>query len=354
MTSRMLAEIEEQPEALRRCLAESAAEIGRAVDVLRATSPRLIVIAARGSSAFAGSYGRALIETTLGVPVTRAAPGVETVYGRQPAWPDAVMIAISQSGQGPDLTQVVAGATDAGMRTLAIVNDPGSPMARAAEIVIPMRVGPEAIPATKSYLAELAVLAAIAGGWSGDEELTRGLARAPEAVSTAIAAAKAWLDDGAGAALCEALSQAHGGIVISRGYDLATAKEIALKLTETSGLHTTGVSAADFLHGHVVLATPETPLLAFRPDGPAGLSVDRALEGAVRYGARQWVVGGREAAAAGTSATVGKLLLDNDLPERLSPLTFAIPGQLLAERVARLRGRDPDHPEGLTKVIQTT
>ena len=348
----MLSDIGQQPEVLERSLREGAPEIAAAGELIRRSAPELIVIAARGSSAYAGTYARSLIESTLGIPVVRAAPVVETTYRRTVDWKHAVLIAISQSGGGPDVQAVVAGAAAAGIPTIAITNDTSSGLAQAADLVVPCRAGPEAITATKSYVAEVALLAALVASWTGDAALAEGLGRTPSAVAAAIADGTAWLDHGSGADLVDALAAAHGALVVSRGSNLATAREVALKLTETSGFFASGVSAADFLHGFVVLATDGVPLLAFRPDGPAGPSVDRALERARSYGARQWVVGGHEMAAR-PGGPAGDLALAFDLPEVLSPLPFVVPGQLLAERVAGRRGRDPDRPVGLVKVIQT-
>lgn len=348
MGSRMLAEIDEQPAVLERCLREGVGDIEAAVALIRQASPELVVIAARGSSAYAGMYLRSLAESILGIPVIHAAPAARTVYGRAVNWHRAVLIAISQAGQGPDILDVVLDAAEAGIPTIAITNDPDSSMAAATDIVVPCRAGPEAITATKSYLAEVALSAAIIAGWAGVDEMRLGLERAPAAVADAIHAAKAWLEEGLGAELANALRDGDRALVLSRGHNLATAREVALKITETGGTFAEGLSAADFLHGYVVLATPGVPLLALRPDGPAGPSVDRALKGALPYGAPQWMVGGREVADRSDA-----LALIDDLPDSLSPLTFAIPGQLLAERAARLRGRDPDRPEGLIKVIRT-
>jgi glucosamine--fructose-6-phosphate aminotransferase (isomerizing) len=348
-TSRgMRAEIAEQPAVLERCLRDSAPQVAEAVALIRAARPELIVIAARGSSAYAGMYLRSLAAAHLGVPVIGGAPSVHTVYGRSMTWPHAVLVAISQSGQGPDVLSVVQDAVGAGIPSIAICNDPASPLARATDVVIPCRAGPEAITATKSYLAEVALCAAVVAGWSGSAVLRSGLDRAPAAVAATVSAAASWLDAGAGAGLVDALSTADRALVVSRGHDLATAFEVALKIAETGGLLASGMSAADFLHGFVVLATPGTPFLAIRPDGAAGPSVDRAREGAARHGASQWLIGGPEVAGIGGALSVG-----SDLPTDLSPLVFPVPGQLAAEAAARRRGRDPDRPDGLVKVIRT-
>jgi glutamine---fructose-6-phosphate transaminase (isomerizing) len=294
--SRMLDEIHQQPAVLERALSDGAGQIEQAVELIRRAGTELVVIAARGSSAYAGSYFRSLAETILGVPVLRAAPVVRTNYNRSVAWRRAVMLAISQSGQGPDTLAVVEEAVDAGIPVIAIVNDEASPLAAAADLVLPCRAGPEAITATKSYTAELALLAALVAGWARDEELRRGLERVPSAVAAAMEAGEKWLESGTGSELIGALADCDRAMVISRGHNLGNAREVALKITETGRVFTAGLSAADFLHGQVVLARPEVPLIALRPDGPIGASVDHALDGARPYGARQWLIGGHEVA----------------------------------------------------------
>ncbi len=145
-----------------------------------------------------------------------------------------------------------------------------------------------------------------------------------------------------------ALAGTDRALVVSRGHNLATARETALKIAETGGILADGLSAADFLHGYVALATGDVPLLAIRPDGPAGDSVDLALEGASLQGGSGWLVGGSE-----VRDRPGALCLGGNVPEELTPLTFVVPGQLVAEAAARARGRDPDRPPGLVKVIRT-
>ena len=137
-------------------------------------------------------------------------------------------------------------------------------------------------------------------------------------------------------------------LVASRGFDLATALEIALKLKETSRIFAEGYSTADLEHGPVALAGPAIPTLILRPDGRMGAAIDPAIRRVEASRSRPWLIGGRELKTAGR--TLG---LAFDLPEALSPLAFILPGQLLAEAVARSAGFDPDSPAGLTKVTRT-
>src|SRR6185503_11486118 len=207
----METEIRSQPAMLAR-LAEDAAplvrELGRAVVRRR---PRFAVLAARGSSDHAAIYGKYLLETQAGLVASLAAPSVYSVYGRSPDVRDALTVGISQSGQSPDIVSAIDGARRAGALALAITNDESSPLARAADLVLPLGVGPErSVAATKTFTAELLAL------WL----------RVAEQAAQALADAEQAL---AGFTLGGAASPV---VVAGRGYSFPIALEIALKLRE--------------------------------------------------------------------------------------------------------------------------
>jgi glucosamine--fructose-6-phosphate aminotransferase (isomerizing) len=347
MTSRMLAEIAEGPNVVQTLLADADDAIGAVKSAVNLRPPRMVVMIGRGSSAFAGLYGRYLVETLLGLPVVAASPAVSSVYGRTVPYDGALVIALSQGGRSPDILAATQQARRSAALTVAIVNDTGSPLAALADLVIPIGAGPEGVTATKSYVAELAALAAVIVGWAGRDDLVAALAGAPVALAATIDVASTWLDMHPG--LTAAMARADRAQVVSRGLSLATALEVAVKLTETTGLLVQGYSASDFRHGYAVAAGPDVPLLGFRPDGPAGPSVDEALADGAARGAVAWVVGGPS-----VRGRPRALALDHGLPPEIAPLVEVAPGQLLAERVARARGMDPDRPPGLQKVILTT
>ena len=150
----------------------------------------------------------------------------------------------------------------------------------------------------------------------------------------------------------DAFAGSERSIILSRGYDFATALETALKLKETGRLFAEGYSSADFSHGPVVLTRPGVPVLAIRPDGIAGPAVDEAIVAVRRAGGEPWLVGGRHSTGPIDERFI-RLPLPGDLPDSLAPLATILPGQLLAEVVARRRGYDPDSPPGLRKVTLT-
>lgn len=343
----MRREIEETPEVVARLLDEGRAEVAAAVAAIRAADPAWAMLVARGTSDNAAIHLRYLIETELGIPCGLAAPSVTTIYGASLRWRGGLVIAVSQSGRSPDLVAVVEAARTGGAITVAIANDTASPLVAAAEHLIDCRAGRErAVAATKSYVAQLAAGAALVGGLATDGRLAAALGRVPETLRRSLATAVEAIHDDA--PIVAEFAASERSIVVSRGYDHATALEVALKLKETGRLFAEGYSAADLSHGPIVLSGPEIPILAIRPEGRMGPEVDMAIAAAARSGARPWVVGGGEAAAGSRT-----IRLPLDVPDGLAALAFVLPGQLLAEAVARRRGYDPDRPPGLRKVTLT-
>jgi glucosamine--fructose-6-phosphate aminotransferase (isomerizing) len=348
----MAREIAEIPAVVERTLRDGAADLDDVARAIARRAPRFVLIAARGTSDHAAIYARYLIETTLGIPAGLAAASITTIYHAPLRWDDILLVAVSQSGAGPDVAAVVEAARAAGAPTLAITNEPSSALAVAAELVLPLHAGEErAVAATKTYVASLAVVAGLvarlAAPLAGGAPWAPAMAGLPEELARTLEDAGAWVR-GPGAQCVAELAAADEALVVSRGHNFATALEVALKLKETGRIFADGYSTADLLHGPVAVAGPGLPTLAFRPDGPAGVAVDETLAVARRSGTLPWTVGGREVAGRHHA-----LVIAAGLPEPLTPLAFVLPGFLLAEATARARGRNPDAPAGLTKVTRT-
>ena len=344
----MRREIGQIPGAVDRVLASSTGEMRGVADAIRRARPRWIMIAGRGTSDHAAVYAQYLFETHLGIPTGLVKPSVTTVYGAQLAWGDGLVLAISQSGRSPDVVAVIAAARAAGALTVAITNEPRSPLAAAAAWNLRCHAGHElAVPATKTYVAELAVVAALVAALHPTRELVDGLAALPDAIRSALTRTRTWLDGPGGVAVAE-FAKADRALLVSRGFNLATALELALKLKETCGLFAEAYSTADFAHGPLVLARAGVPTLAIRPDGAMGAAVDDTLMGVAARGGSATIIGGAEA-----STVPGALALPSDLPESLTPMLFVVPGQMLVEATALRRGLSPDAPVGLGKVTLT-
>lgn len=335
-------EIREQPDAVRAALRST----GAAVDALAARlreRGRLeqVVIAARGTSDNAARYAQYLIGARLGIPVALAAPSLASQYGAPVVSPGAraLVVAISQSGRSPDVVSVVESAHAAGVPTAAITNDPASPLAAAADVVLDLAVGVErSVAATKTYTASLAVVARLAAALSGDDAGPARLADIPERIAQVTDAAMARVP------ALDAHHDATHLVVVGRGYHYATALEIALKVRELTGIVGEGFSPPDLLHGPIAAVAPGTPAVLVAPSGAVRDSVLEAGAALARRGA---------ATIREDDSPTADLPLPAGVPEPLSPLVAVVPGQVLALRWAQLRGAPVDAPPGLTKVTET-
>src|SRR5262249_20337394 len=262
----MLREAREAPLAVARSLAANAEACRALSRRLSAAPPPFAVTCARGSSGNAATFAKYLFELRLGLVTASMGPSVRSVYAAAPRLGGALFLAISQSGKSPDLVQLTAAARAGGAVTVALVNDPSSPLAAGCEIVLPLEAGLErSVAATKSFIAALAVILLLYGHWRGDTDLLGALHRLPADLDAA-----ARVDWNAALPI---LADAQSLYVVGRGPGLAVAQEAALKLKESAGLHAEALSAAELMHGPLALASAAFPVLVFtQPDeAEAGL-----------------------------------------------------------------------------------
>jgi len=345
----MAADIAEQPAGYARLLepAHAKAIAGVAAAIAR-RRPRHVVFTARGTSDHAALYAAYLTEIRLGIPAGLASPSVMTVFGARPDYSDALVVGVSQSGGSPDLAEVLRVARASGALTVAVTNDPSSPLAEAAELCVDVAAGPErAVAATKTYTAELlALLLLIEGVRTGTgqlpaEELAT-LAALPELAERALA-------DSTPVELAPRYRFADRMVTTGRGYAYPTAREAALKLMETSYLPALAFSGADLLHGPLAMADPDVPVLAVVGTGPGGEAMREVLVRLGERGADLLLLG---PSGAGPDVTGCRLSVP-EVDERYAPLLDILPLQRLALALAKLRGQDPDAPRGLRKVTAT-
>lgn len=344
MTTDMLREISEQPEALARTLDELLPLGPQLADLLHGR--RHVLFAARGTSDNAAVYGRYLVEVHTGRGASLAAPSLATHYAVQRDLSDTVVVSLSQSGATEEIVAVQSWARRAGAVTVAITNDSASPLARDAHIALVTQAGPElAVPATKTYTAQLLAVSVLvdalrpAGPTFGEE-----LARVPAEVGRLIAS-RHGVDDAVAL-----LGRSPHLLVSGRGVVYGTALELALKLEETCLEPVRGLSYADLRHGPIAVVQPGTSVLLV--SAKTGPMVEPMLELASDLrsrGASVVAIGGD-----GRLAATATVHLDGpELSEALTPLGLIVPGQLLVEGLARARGLNPDAPRGLSKVTQT-
>jgi glucosamine--fructose-6-phosphate aminotransferase (isomerizing) len=338
----MLQEAEEVPGAVERLLRENEAEVRSLAAFLRRRPPALVLTVARGSSDHAALFAKYLLETRLLWPVLSLAPSVLTLYGARPKVPPpSLLLAFSQSGESPDVVEAVRAYRGAGVLTVALVNREESPLAQAAEVVLPLHAGEErAVAATKSFLAMLAATAHLVAHLLEEPHLRETLPALPEALARA--------REGEGS--LEYLVEAENLFVLGRGLVYPVALEAALKLKEVAGLHAEGLSAAEFLHGPRALLEPGFPVLALvQKDGALEATLS-TLEALKATGAHLLVLSPEPEVLALADTP---LRLPVALGPELTPLLLAQAFYPMAEALARARGLDPDRPRHLTKVTRT-
>jgi glutamine---fructose-6-phosphate transaminase (isomerizing) len=343
----MAADIAEQPGGFARLLdGEHAAAIAAVAAEVARRRPRNVVFVGRGTSDHAALYGAYLVEIRLGLPVASASPSAITLYGARPDFSDTLVIGVSQSGGSPDLTGVLRAARETGGLTLAVTNNPESPLAQAAELSVDVAAGHErAVAATKTYTAELlALLLLVEGIRAGDGRLPAderaALDKLPQLAEDALRDSTA--DD-----LARRYRFASRMVTTGRGYAYPTARETALKLMETSYLPALAFSGADLLHGPLAMTDPDVPVLAVVGDGPGGASMRDVV---IRLGERRADV--VTIGASDIPGAAGRLSAPG-VDERYGPLLDILPLQKLALALALARGEDPDAPRGLKKVTTT-
>jgi glucosamine--fructose-6-phosphate aminotransferase (isomerizing) len=334
----MSAEVAEIPAVAARFLAESRDRVAGAAAAMRAADPRLLVTVARGSSDHAATYLKYAVELAAGVPVASVGPSVASIYGRRLRLDGAVCLGISQSGQSPDIVEMMRSAGEGGALTVAVTNFAHSPMAAACDHTLPLQAGPErSVAATKTFVASVLASLALVAEWREDAELRAAVAALPGQFERALECD--W------SALSNRLVRASSAFVLGRGPGFAIANEMALKFKETCAIHAESYSAAEVLHGPAAIVQAHFPVLALAVPDAALPQVVVTAERLAGQGADVFLTAeARGATALPSVAGVHPLT---------APLVLVVAFYRFIEALARRRGFNPDTPPHLRKVTET-
>jgi glucosamine--fructose-6-phosphate aminotransferase (isomerizing) len=349
-------EIHDQPEGCQRTIAAY-------VDALNGVSAvpgdvdwqalQRIQIVACGTSYIAGVIGKYLIEKYADLPVDVEIAS-EFRYREPAIRPDALVIAMSQSGETADTLAALRYCQAKGMRSAAVVNATESTMAREVDVVWPIHCGPEiGVASTKAFTAQVSVLTAIAvaaararGRIDAAEEarLVRALLEAPRLIAESIQ-----LEDAVRVVAAE-IAKARDVLYLGRGTMSALALEGALKLKEISYIHAEGYAAGELKHGPIALVDEKTPIIILAPfDSYYEKSASNMSEVMARGGQVVFITDPQGAAQAPAGARVVMTAPSSD--PLIAPLVMSAPIQLLAYHVAVLKGADVDQPRNLAKSV---
>lgn len=338
----MLQEITEQPVVLERTIQAERGKLKKLGAFLKNRDIDLIVLVARGSSDNASLFGRYLLEITTGIPVSLSAPSVFTLYKANLNLKRAVVIGVSQSGEGVDINRVLESAKKSGAFTIGITNEVESSMAKIADETLLIHAGREkSVAATKTYTGQMLhfyMLAAVLGKQIIDFE------KIPH-FSAQVLQLRSEVQE-----LVERYVFMENCVVVGRGLNYGNSYELALKLMETCYVVAERFSSADFFHGPLAIVERRFPVILFAPKGVTVSSNIDLLKRLHELNADCLAITNDKKIANLSSRC---LKLPEEIDEFLSPIPFIIPAQLFAALLAKAKGLDADAPRSLSKVTKT-
>lgn len=334
----MRKEINEIPSVFEKLLGASE-QFHRVGALLRSKEIDSVLILARGTSDNAAHFLKYLIETQLGLPVGLTSPSSVTIYKTELRFKNVLVVAISQSGQSPDLVAYAKAALAAGATLISLTNDAHSPLAQAADLHIDLDAGPElAVAASKSYAAQLLVSYLLVRAWQ----------EKPADADDLVASAQALLshDISAAVSACDIDNEI---VILGRGFSYPNAREAALKIQETNKVSVQGLSTADYLHGPISALTEKTQVVLLSPNKIPDASMNEALTRIRAASARIfWIGAGGQSQA--DEIRLGGSTAHNEI---LASIADAIVLQRFSLELCLKNGLDPDSPAGLSKVTLT-
>ncbi len=337
--SLMAREVREIPQAVARLLDLGRPAIRAAADAARALDPAFIATVARGSSDHACTYLKYVSELVMGLPVASIGPSVASIYGARLRLAGGLCLTVSQSGKSPDIVELARAAGRGGALTVAVTNDPQSPLAQVSARTLALHAGPErSVAATKTFVTSAVACLALIAEWRGDAALLDAIALLPDALAKA--AVIDWAE------LRDSLTDVDSLFTLGRGPAWAMSNEAALKFKETCLIHAESYSSAEVLHGPVSIVGAGFPVIAFAADDAAEASVTETADALAGKGARVFVTSDRARAATRLPVVrTGHPLTD--------PLALIVTFYAMVEQLAVARGIDPDRPRHLNKVTET-
>ncbi|MBN9888683.1 SIS domain-containing protein [Pelagibaca abyssi] len=335
----MRQEIEEIPRAVARLLERGGPQIAAAAAALRAADPGMIVTVARGSSDHVCTGFKYAAEIMTGRPVASLGPSLASIYGAALKLEGAVCLGVSQSGRSPDIVAMSDAARKGGAFSLALTNDPASPLAGLSDHVIDIHAGPElSVAATKTYVTSAVAALWLLAEWQRDAGLLAALKDLPAQLEKA--GHLTWPE------LRAALAERTSLFTLGRGLTFATSNEAALKFKETCQLHAESYSAAEVLHGPVSIVDEGFPVLCFAGADAAEDSLAQAADDLTTKGARVFATTSKVAKA----TVLEHVATGHPMTE---PLSLLVSFYAMVEAFATSRGGNPDAPRNLRKVTET-
>jgi len=342
----LYSEIIEQPGRIKSLLASQKKLVTQIAAAIQKRGVQYVFLAARGTSDNAGRYANYLLGAMNGLPLALATPSLFTYYRRPPKLKNALVIGVSQSGKSPDIVSVLEEGKRQGCLTLAITNEPESPLASVSDFVLDIQAGPEkAVAATKTYTTELMTVAMLSAALSGGHKNWEDLGKVAGWMKDSLKQDKFIAEAG------QRYRYINQTVVLGRGFNYATAFEWALKLKELTYIIAEPYSSADFQHGPIAMVDTGFPVMAVAPRGKVFDSMLQMLRQLRNDFAAELVVISNEKRA--LSLAQMPIAIPADVPEWLSPLVSILPAQLFAYHLTAAKGYNTEQPRSIRKVTET-
>jgi glucosamine--fructose-6-phosphate aminotransferase (isomerizing) len=336
----MRSEIAQTPEVFQN-LSNKISDYQSLINQLNLSRIQSVILVARGTSDNAALFLKYLIETKVGIPCGLASPSVVTIYKSKLKLTNSLVIAVSQSGQSPDIISYTNAAKAGGAVTLSMTNDPSSPLAKATDLHLYIEAGIEkAVAATKSYSAQLLLSYIFVSIWVNEKIDLSKLIKETKVQVDNISAVGKVVDD---------FDHKHGVTVMGRGFAYANAHEAALKIQETLKVPVASFSSADYLHGPISSLTQNSRVILLSPGSSADESISATVKKTRDITNNIYWIG------TGFKKGENEVLIGGStgLGEAESVIADAVVLQQFAMLLAIKNGLNPDAPIGLLKVTQT-
>lgn len=337
--TQMRREVLEIPSAVERLLQNGRDDIAHTADALRAKAPNYLVSVARGSSDHAATYLKYASELLLGKPIASIGPSIASIYNQKLDLSGSACISVSQSGKSPDIVEMARMARAGGALSIALTNNPDSPLAQVSDHTLNLHAGAElSVAATKTFVNSAVSGLWLLAQWAEDTDLLKAIHDLPDNLENAVRID--WPE------VRSAVEGRQSLFCLGRGPSYAISNEAALKFKETCQIHAESYSSAEVLHGPVSIVDGGFPAIALAADDAAASALADVADNLAEKGAQVFAT--HSAVNKATSlpaARTGHPLTD--------PISLVTSFYAMVERVASDRGINPDAPRHLKKVTET-
>lgn len=338
-------EIREQPSVLASLKEKNSKVLSALVKEIREKNINNIYFAARGTSDHACIYAQYLFGIVLGIPCTLGTPSVVTQYGSEIKFGNTLVIGVSQSGRAEDVNAILKSANSQGITTLAITNYEDSLLANTAKFHLYCNAGEErSIAATKTFTAQMYLLALLCAEWSQNKELSNALETLPSFVANTLDYLPNTISK-----IVSNLLEYKEAVVLGRGLTYAIALEGALKILETNKMKVKGYPISDFYHGPVAQLHSDDLAIVLAQDGIMRDDAVKMIEKLKTVGANTVVISNCDELLNGSYS----IKINDTDSEFTVPFIFAIASQLIALELVLAKGIDPDKSNVIAKITVT-